>query len=92
MQIQGPNWVKNVYPEKQISAGGKIARAFVFIVLLLGILSVGLSRMIVGVHSLNQIIYGYLIGFWTLAYVLTYWRPVIKHHMTQIQKRALTSS
>ena len=59
----------------------KVVRIVSFVVLLLGFLAVGLSRLIVGVHSLNQVIYGFLLGLWTLTYMLMYWRPVVKRHM-----------
>ena len=59
----------------------KVVRIVSFVVLLVGFLAVGLSRLIVGVHSLNQVIYGFLLGLWTLTYMLMYWRPVVKRHM-----------
>ena len=59
----------------------KVVRIVSFVVLLLGFLAVGLSRLIVGVHSLNQVIYGFLRGLWTLTYMLIYWRSVVKRHM-----------
>ena len=59
----------------------KVVKIVSFVVLLLGFLAVGLSRLIVGVHSLNQVIYGFLLGLWTLTYMLMYWRPVVKRHM-----------
>ena len=57
---------------------------------MLGFLTVGLSRLIVGVHSLDQVIYGFLLGLWTVAYVLLYWRQVIKNHIISIKKRTYT--
>ena len=47
--------------------------------------------MIVGVHSLNQLIYGFALGLWTLVWVLTYWRPLVQHHIYLIKNRILDS-
>lgn len=46
--------------------------------------------MIVGVHSCNQLIYGFAIGLWTLAYVLNYWRPLARKHMRFMKSKSLT--
>ena len=62
-------------------------KALSFVILFLGTLAVGLSRLIVGVHSLNQVLYGFLIGLWTLSYVLLFWRSTIKTHMHNIQQK-----
>ena len=66
----------------------KFEKGLLFLLLSIGYLAVGLSRLIVGVHSLNQVIYGYLIGLWTLTYVIMFWRPVVKKHMDHIQRKA----
>ena len=69
------------------------SRSFVwcsFLILVVGFLAVGFSRMIVGVHSLNQVLYGYALGLWTVVYVLCYWRPVVQQHMTMLEHKLCT--
>ena len=65
-----------------------LKKLLIFCILVGGFLTVGLSRMIMGVHSLDQIIYGYLVGAWTLFYVFLYWRPIVKKHIARIKERA----
>jgi membrane-associated phospholipid phosphatase len=48
-----------------------------FIILTIGYLSMGFSRLLMGVHSLNQIIYGYLLGLMTLLLVLLFLQPLV---------------
>lgn len=60
-----------------------------FIVLTFGYLAVGFSRLVMGVHSLNQVLDGFVVGFWTLAYVLKFWRPMIKAHVEQMKQREM---
>ena len=62
-----------------------------FPVLVVGFLTIGLSRMILGVHSLDQLIYGWVIGLWTLTYILIFWRPLVKSHFYKIKNKQLTS-
>lgn len=66
-------------------------RATAFFVLLGGALAVGYSRFVLGMHTLNQIIYGLLIGGWTT--VLSIWviQPIVLETIFQHRLNGFTS-
>mmetsp|Transcript_508 Transcript_508/g.981 ORF Transcript_508/g.981 Transcript_508/m.981 type:complete len:148 (+) Transcript_508:743-1186(+) len=45
----------------------------------------GFSRMVLGVHSLNQILYGFLLGLWSLYAVLSYIQPLVLQNQQTIR-------
>jgi membrane-associated phospholipid phosphatase len=46
-----------------------MSKTIIFVILFSIILLMGLSRMILGVHFLDQVLFGYILGFITLAFV-----------------------
>ena len=45
----------------------------------------GYSRFLLGVHSANQIMYGFMLGLWTLFVCINYVRPLIVSEVTFAQ-------
>lgn len=72
------------------SAFSWILKAIAFCVLAAGFICVCFSRMVLGLHALNQVIYGSLVGIWSVAFVIAYLRPTVKAHMDLIQRKAIT--
>lgn len=66
--------------------------AICFGVLVLGFLAVGMSRLILGMHALDQVIYGFFLGLWTVTYMITTWRPIVRGHMYDIKTRRLSGA
>jgi len=48
------------------------------------IISVGLSRVALGVHSFNQIVYGWSYGVWLAFFLFHYARPVLQVHIRRM--------
>ena len=63
-----------------------------FIILLSGALAIAISRLILGVHSVDQVIYGFTLGLWCLAYFLIYWKPIIEDNLLTIRYRLLSDN
>ena len=49
--------------------------------------SIAYSRMILGVHSLNQVIYGGSIGIWLALFVYFILREPLLRHLKKLQAR-----
>jgi len=47
----------------------------------------GFSRLVLGMHSLNQVLYGFQLGLWTLAFVLTTGQPVLFSNLQRIRRK-----
>ena len=45
------------------------------------VINIGLSRVVLGVHALNQILYGGLYGFWVALFMFNYVRPSVYRHI-----------
>ena len=71
----------HVWPLKR-TAQNMIFMVFSFIILTLGWLSMSYSRFILGLHSSGQLIYGGLLGAWSLFLCLKYINPRIKAAIT----------
>lgn len=61
-----------------------------FIILAAGVLAVGFSRFILGVHSANQIFYGYLLGAWSLFFSLWIVDPLIGQMVEKLKSSKVT--
>ena len=48
------------------------------------IFNVGLSRVALGVHSFNQVVYGWSYGLWLALFLFRYVRPQMKTHISRI--------
>ena len=59
-----------------------------FIVLTAGFLSVGYSRFILGVHSANQILYGFIIGLWSVLFCTTTLDPIIESMVENLKNKS----
>jgi membrane-associated phospholipid phosphatase len=46
------------------------SKFLVFLILTIGYLAMGASRLVLGVHSLNQVFYGFALGLWSLIFVM----------------------
>ena len=56
----------------------------VFFVFFAGYFSMVYSRLVVGKHTVNQILYGSLVGFVTVVYAYTTMRPMLLDHIKAI--------
>ena len=56
-----------------------------FIILTLGYIFMAFSRNILGVHSLNQVIYGMLLGLWTVFTFLNLIKPLTINYIKKIK-------
>ena len=66
-------------------AKNKVWLAVSFIFLLIAALLMAYSRFILGVHSLNQLVYGFLLGVWGLVVCLWYIDPLIREFMDEFR-------
>lgn len=60
---------------------GSVQKKIIFVILASIVLLMGLSRMILGVHFLDQVIFGFLLGFLTLAFVKEVIWPLYTDHI-----------
>lgn len=61
-----------------------------FVCNLLALLMV-FSRLVLGVHAINQVLYGSLLGYWTFIFVHLYLRPFLMVHIKRILDREPTN-
>ena len=52
----------------------------------------GYSRIVLGAHSINQVLYGFLLGLWTAVWVLFIVRKTLLLHLADIRDRKLAKS
>ena len=52
-----------------------------FVVFTSGYLLIGYSRFLLGVHSANQIVYGWLLGAWTCVLCVGVLNPKLRHFL-----------
>ena len=45
------------------------------------------SRLVLGAHSINQVLYGSLLGYWTCAFVIVFLRPLMQENLKIILSR-----
>lgn len=70
---------------------GLVALKFTaFVILATGWICVCFSRMVLGLHGMNQVIYGSLVGIWSTLYMVAYIRPTVKKHMELMQTKTLS--
>ena len=63
-----------------------------FVVLTLGYLAIGYSRFILGVHSANQILYGFIIGLWSVLFCIFTLDPIIEGMVENLKKKTMAKS
>lgn len=61
-----------------------------FVILTLGYLAIGYSRFVLGVHSANQILYGFLLGGWSIVMCACWLDPLVSDLIDQIRNKKLT--
>jgi membrane-associated phospholipid phosphatase len=76
------------FKEAPFATAGTVIRFVSFLILLLGFLAIGLSRLILGVHSLNQVIYGFMLGLWTLGFVIQVVQPLCLDMVLLVKERS----
>lgn len=64
---------------------GHFAKFIVFLILVIGAILVGYSRFILGVHSVDQVLYGSILGVWTLLMCLWLINPLVRHAVVNMQ-------
>lgn len=69
-----------------------LVQGFAFIIITLGVFGVFFSRFVLGVHALNQIIYGGLIGSWTCFYVIWVVDPQVREIITSVKANQISQS
>ena len=69
-----------------------IVKVIAFIVLTAGYLLIGFSRFILGVHSANQILYGFLLGLWTVLMCIFLLDPLVYSHQKQLRSSKVTKA
>ena len=69
MEIKQFGTNNRLSPLDRLQDLSKMSKNAIFVLLFSIILLMGLSRMILGVHFLDQVIFGYILGFITLAFV-----------------------
>lgn len=61
---------------------------WIFLVLLIfQICLIGLSRVMFGVHSINQVLYGSLYGLWVALFLFWSVRPIMRLHLESLMER-----
>lgn len=63
-----------------------------FVVLAASNLAMGFSRLVLGVHSANQVLYGVLLGLWTVTWCVYFMRSALFKHVEKIANHELTMS
>lgn len=48
------------------------------------------SRLVLGVHSINQVLYGSLLGYWTASFVILQLRPFLVENIQNILEKVPT--
>lgn len=54
-----------------------------------GAMLIGYSRFILGVHSANQILYGFLLGLWSIAMSIAFIQPRLEDLIARIKARQI---
>ena len=67
-----------------------IVKVIAFVFLTVGYLLIGLSRFILGVHSANQILYGFLLGLWTVLMCIFLLDPLVYNQQKQLRSSKVT--
>ena len=47
------------------------------------------SRLVLGAHSLNQVLYGSLLGYWTVSFIISFLRPFLLSHIKKVVSKIL---
>ena len=74
-----------IFPRKLIQFGS-------FIVLTACTFIMGYSRVLLGAHTLNQVLYGFVLGLWSAIWVIFIVRRTLYLHLEDIAKRRLPIS
>ena len=68
----------------------KIFAVLSFIVLTLGWFTMAYSRFILGLHSFNQLLYGVLLGVWSLYMNLSWFNPLVAKTVEHVKENGWT--
>jgi hypothetical protein len=63
-----------------------------FLIFTLGYLAIGFSRFILGVHSANQVIYGFLLGGLSIVMCVNWVDPAVTQIMDKVRQKHLSRS
>lgn len=58
----------------------KLIKTCVFVIIVIFIFLVGFSRIILGVHSINQVIYGFILGYLSFYFIYKIWIPDLNNY------------
>ena len=82
-------WHRHVYchrkDEEEQSPGLKAFKIISFIICTGGWITIGISRMEVGVHSLNQVLYGWQLGLWTALCCINFIDPKVREWVEHVK-------
>ena len=71
-----------MYPKRtNASLLDKVVYSLGVILVVLIIFMVGLSRVALGVHSFNQVLYGWSYGLWLAFFLFRFVRPALRDHI-----------
>ena len=73
--------------ENQQTSPTKLMKIGGFLLLTATFLTMGYSRMVLGMHSLNQVFYGFLLGLWSLAFSMTTLMPALNQNLTRVESK-----
>eukprot|EP00347_Sterkiella_histriomuscorum_P005707 403355575 len=70
-----------------IKREGRLSYWLSLVLLIFLVINVGLSRVALGVHSLNQILYGWSYGLWIALFMFKYVRPGVYKHIRNLEEK-----
>jgi len=77
--------LKTILPDKAIKFSA-------FMILAISTYYMGYSRILLGAHSINQVLYGFFLGLWTGVWFIFIVRKTLLLHLADIRDRKLTHS
>ena len=76
-------------PPEKLAQYSIATKLVAFIIFTVGFLAIGFSRFILGVHSANQILYGFLLGLWTILMCVVLVDPLIEEQLAGLKSKSV---
>lgn len=85
LNIQSTPSLRTYYSQKKKQTRSPFLDKLIYtlsaMLVILIIFTVGMSRVLLGVHSMNQVVYGWSYGAWIAFFLFRYVRPGLKEHI-----------